>query len=145
MNLRCFSSRAFVSHKPFLTDEGSRAKTSHVHRLKFKLFAFVSHKLFVTDKGSRAETSQVHRLCYDKVCSLLSTIAQLKHSNEPDYYKRILDIFLIPQIPKWWIKMVKLSCTGHAKARKKMRKWWNYCWGSKSQREYQVMVVIISW
>lgn len=30
---------------------------------------------------------------------------------------------------------MKLSCTGHAKARKKMMKWWNFCWGSKSQRE----------
>ena len=40
----------------------------------------------LTDEGSRAETSQVHRLCYNKVCSLMSTIAYLKCSNEPDYY-----------------------------------------------------------
>ena len=29
---------------------------------------------YVSNHGSRAETSQVHRLCYDKVCSLMSTI-----------------------------------------------------------------------
>ena len=32
----------------------------------------------------------LHCLCYDKVCSLMSTTAYLKRSNEPDYYHQKL-------------------------------------------------------
>ena len=38
----------------------------------------------------------------------------------------------ILQILTWWTEQVKLSCIGHAKVRRKMMKWWNWCWKSKS-------------
>ena len=74
MNLRCFGSRAFVSHKQFVTDEGKQFELETINMRRFGSRAFVSQKRFVTDEGSRAETSQVHCPCNDKVCSLMSTI-----------------------------------------------------------------------
>ena len=68
--VRCFCSRAFVSHK-CVTDE----------------WQFINDNSFVTDESSQAEASQLYCPCYNKVCSVMSTIAYLKCGNEPDYYK----------------------------------------------------------
>ena len=47
----------------------------------------------VTDEGSRPETSQLFVSATIKFCSLMSTFAWLKRSNEPDYYKKHISPF----------------------------------------------------
>ena len=80
--MACFTWQTDVNHYKFIFFPNF-SLFNYIHLYLFvSLFntGFFSLGSFVTDEGSWAETSQVHRLCYDKVCSLMSTIAILKPS-----------------------------------------------------------------